>query len=187
MNPASPCGSCTCVLNELMEQICTTEEGESCDEDNCKPCCHACSNDARLWPRRYDKFGAELSVHIQGKSMPPYDFPVKFRLYVFTREDYERYVIWSESNPGKEPSEMPLTGAYARPSCLNVGCMTAMSEQNFTEGNRLKLPPSRFGYGVVIANADSASSETLVLYGLLQVSFGIELGLFWHRIRSLLA
>eukprot|EP00802_Teleaulax_amphioxeia_P001324 Tamp_01326.p1 GENE.Tamp_01326~~Tamp_01326.p1 ORF type:complete len:1819 (-),score=331.43 Tamp_01326:83-5314(-) len=170
MNPASPCGSCTCVLNELMEQICTTEEGESCDEDNCKPCCHACGNDARLWPRRYDKFGAELSVHIQGKSEPPFDFPVKFRLYVFTREDYERYVIWSESNAGKEPSEMPTP-----PSCLNVGCMTARSEQKFTEGDRLKLPPSRFGYGVVIANADSASSETLVLYGLLQDGAGLQM------------
>jgi hypothetical protein len=30
-------------------------------------------------------------VHISGRSKPPFDFPVAFRLFVFTREDYERH------------------------------------------------------------------------------------------------
>ena len=91
LNPASPCGQCTCKTDVLGEKICLTDKGEDCDEDDCKPCCHACSHDARLNPRRYDVFGAELAVHISGRSKPPFDFPVAFRLFVFTREDYERH------------------------------------------------------------------------------------------------
>ena len=71
-----------------------------------------------------------------------------------------RYVIWSESNPGKDPRMMPDT-----PTCLNPDCNEGTAEKDFTAGNRLKLPPSRFGYGVVISNASPETSDVLIIYG----------------------
>jgi len=191
MLPASPCGICECRMNPVNPtlKVCSTadkldkfEPDSDCDEDNCKPCCHACGHDARLWPRRYDKYGAELEVNIIAKAQPPGDFPIKFRLFVFTRDDYERFVVWSESNAGKDPinadpndaDQMPLG---ERPTCLNPGCMQATSEKKFEGNNRIKLPPSRYGYGVVITNgqSDDVSKHTFVLYGGLQDGAGLQM------------
>jgi len=191
IQPASACGICECRLNPIDNtiKVCSTadkldkfEPPSDCDEDNCRPCCHACSHDARLWPRRYDKYGAELEVNIIAKAQPPGDFPVKFRLFVFDREDYERYVVWSESNPGKDPinedptsdDQMPIE---ERPKCLNADCMLATSEKVYEGKTRIKLPPSRYGYGVVMTNGESlaVTKHTFVLYGQLKDGAGLQM------------
>jgi len=185
--PVSPCGSCVCTLNMEGLKECVDDTGADCTyrEPDCSTCCWACGHDARLWPRRYDRYGAELEVGIEAIAPPPGDFPVNFRLFVLTRQDYERYVIWSQDNPGMDP---PIQQGYAcdgtdeclpAPRCLNPDCMRASSKMEMRgEGGRIRLPPSRYGYGVVITNAESQDlpdKHVFRLYGLLADGVGLQM------------
>ena len=88
-----------------MEKLCSTKlqtneefatadstADDDCDEKDCVYCCHACGADARLWPRRYDRYGAEMEVDFIAKANAQFDFEVPVRLWVLTRDDYETYV-----------------------------------------------------------------------------------------------
>ena len=187
--PPGPCARCTCGENNVMEKLCSTtlqtneefatadsKADDDCDEKDCVHCCHACGADARLWPRRYDRYGAEMEVDLIAKANAQFDFEVPVRLWVLTRDDYETYVKWEESNPGLDPDKMPAWALPKKPPCLN-DCSRRAARQTFRDGARLKLPPSRFGYGVVITNAqvETVERKNFVIQGMLREGAGLQL------------
>ncbi|EKX35135.1 hypothetical protein GUITHDRAFT_146719 [Guillardia theta CCMP2712] len=120
---SDPCSSCTCPDINDLSNCCLEALNE------CKVCCHACGADASLWPRRYDRYGAQVQFGLSA--------PAQILVLVLVRDKYNELVV----------SQATDVSPFF-PFCLNPNC----DKPVYSLQQTFQLPPSRNGYGVVIVN-----------------------------------